>query len=226
MIQHLITSMSISAHAEHQTYVELYHHGLYHIKSSALLCAVGLGIPGAIHRRGGAATISDLVAGTGVHPAKRSHLRRLMRMLTCFGIFDTASEQRAADDDDEEDGESEIVYTLTPVSSVLVVGDKDASGGAATSPSLDMSALLRLLARPSTSVSTFFGLEEWFRLQRRRSHDAVRDGTWCASMDLDQERRRLQQSHERSVCRGHHHVYGHHAERHQQQYLQRAHLAG
>jgi Ca2+-transporting ATPase len=155
--------MSTSAHAEHQTYVELYHHGLYHIKSSALLCAVGLGIPGAIHRRGGAATISDLVAGTGVHPAKRSHLRRLMRMLTCFGIFDTASEQRAADDDDEEDGESEIVYTLTPVSSVLVVGDKDASGGAATSPSLDMSALLRLLARPSTSVSTFFGLEEWFR---------------------------------------------------------------
>ncbi|KAG0519769.1 hypothetical protein BDA96_08G015200 [Sorghum bicolor] len=148
-------------HLLHQTYVELYHHGLHHIKSSALLCAVGLGIPGAI--RGGAATISDLVTDTGVRPAKRSHLRRLMRMLTCFGIFGAASEQRegsAATDD----GESEtVIYTLTPVSSVLV-GDKDASGAAAAaSPSLDMSALLRLVARPSTSVSTFFSLEEWFR---------------------------------------------------------------
>ncbi|XP_066360099.1 acetylserotonin O-methyltransferase 2-like [Miscanthus floridulus] len=160
--------MSTSAHAEqqepnahnhlhHRTYVELYHHGLYHIKSSALLCAVGLGIPGAIHRRGGAATISDLVANTGVHPAKRSHLRRLMRMLTSFGIFG-AGEQRAAAAA-ADDGESETVYTLTPVSSVLVADDKEASGAS----SLDMSALLRLLARPSTSVSTFFGLEEWFR---------------------------------------------------------------
>jgi Ca2+-transporting ATPase len=159
-------TMSPSAHAEqqepdahnnhllHQTYVELYHHGLHHIKSSALLCAVGLGIPGAIHRRGGAATIADLVTDTGVHPAKRSQLRRLMRMLTCFGIFGAAT----------DDGESEtVIYTLTPVSSVLV-GDKDASGAAAAaSPSLDMSALLRLVARPSTSVSTFFSLEEWFR---------------------------------------------------------------
>jgi Ca2+-transporting ATPase len=139
--------------------VELYHHGLHHIKSSTLLCAVGLGIPGAIHCRGGAATISDLVTDTGVHPAKRSHLRRLMRMLTCFGIFGAAGEQRAAAGNDDDDGESETVYMLTPVSSVLVGDDKEASGAA----SLDMSALLRLLARPSTSVSTFFGLEEWFR---------------------------------------------------------------
>lgn len=146
-------------HHRHQTYVELYHHGLHHVKSSALLCAVGLGIPGAIHRRGGAATVSDLVSGTGVHPAKRAQLRRLMRMLACFGIFGAAG---------GDEGESETVYTLTPVSSVLV-GDKDkeassaSASGAAASPSPDMSALLRLLARPSTSVSTFFDMEEWFR---------------------------------------------------------------
>lgn len=143
-------------HHRHQTYVELYHHGLHHVKSSALLCAVGLGIPGAIHRRGGAATVSDLVSGTGVHPAKRAQLRRLMRMLACFGIFGAAG-------GDSGDGESETVYTLTPVSSVLV-GDKDKEASASgASPSPDMSALLRLLARPSTSVSTFFDMEEWFR---------------------------------------------------------------
>jgi Ca2+-transporting ATPase len=167
-ISSVITMSSPSVHAEqqepnpdnhlaHRTYVELYHHGLHHIKSSALLCAVGLGIPGAIHCRGGVATISDLVTDTGVHPAKRSHLRRLMRMLACFGIFGAGEQRVAAAADD--DGESETVYKLTPVSSVLVGDDKVASGTA----SLDMSALLRLLARPSTSVSTFFGLEEWFR---------------------------------------------------------------
>lgn len=167
---YLIAVMSPCAHAEqqepnallplhnhhrHQTYVELYHHGLHHVKSSALLCAVGLGIPGAIHRRGGAATVSDLVSGTGVHPAKRAQLRRLMRMLACFGIFGAAG-------GDGGDGESETVYTLTLVSSVLV-GDKDKEASASSGASPDMSALLRLLARPSTSVSTFFDMEQWFR---------------------------------------------------------------
>jgi Ca2+-transporting ATPase len=81
-------------------------------------------------------------------------------MLTCFGIFGAAGEQRAAAGNDDDAGESETVYTLTPVSSVLV---GDADNKEASAASLDMSALLRLLARPSTSVSTFFSLEEWFR---------------------------------------------------------------
>ncbi|CAL5086390.1 unnamed protein product [Urochloa decumbens] len=138
----------------HQGYVELYHHGFFHIKSTALLCAVGLGIPSAIHRRGGAAKASDLVAETGVHPAKLPYLRRLMRALAASGIFAAAHQP-----DDDDDGGGENVYTLTPVSRILVAGG---GGGGAPTPR-DMSALLRLLARPSTAVTPFFSLEAWLR---------------------------------------------------------------
>ncbi|KAJ1275108.1 hypothetical protein BS78_05G111000 [Paspalum vaginatum] len=128
----------------HQGYVETWHHGLFHIKSSALLCAVGLGIPCSIHRCGGAATISDIVNDTGVHPSKLTYLRRLMRMLSFCGIFTS-----------EQPDESEPIYKLTPVSRILV------QNGAPTP--YDMSELLRIVVRPSTAVSTFFSLEAWFR---------------------------------------------------------------
>ncbi|CAL5002097.1 unnamed protein product [Urochloa decumbens] len=131
----------------HQGYMEIWHHGLFHIKSSALLCAVGLGIPSAIHRRGGAATISDIASDTGVDPSKISYLRRLMRMLTFCGIFAAAADQP---------DEGEPIYTLTPVSQILV------EDGASSTP-YDMSPLLRIIVRPSTAVSTFFSMEEWFR---------------------------------------------------------------
>ncbi|OEL17559.1 O-methyltransferase ZRP4 [Dichanthelium oligosanthes] len=144
-----------SAHQEevstqnlHRGYVEIWHQGLFHIKSSALLCAVGLGIPSAIHRRGGAATIPDIGTETGIHPSKLSYLRRFMRMLTFCGIFTT---------DQPKEGEGETVYKLTPVSQILV------EDRASSSASYDMSALLRVIVRPSTAVSTFFSLEEWFR---------------------------------------------------------------
>ena len=84
----------------YQGYVELYHNGLFHIKSTALRCAVELGIPDAIHRRGGAATVSDLAVDTSVHPGKLPCLRRLMRMLTVSGIF-AVDLQPAPPSDDE-----------------------------------------------------------------------------------------------------------------------------
>ncbi|RCV31082.1 hypothetical protein SEVIR_6G154100v4 [Setaria viridis] len=137
----------VSTQDLHQGYMEIWHHGLFHVKSSALLCAVGLGIPSAIHRRGGAATISDIVTDTGVQPSKLSYLRRLMRMLTFCGIF-------AADQPNNED---EAIYKLTPVSQILV------EDRASSSTPYDMSPLLRVIVRPSTAVSTFFSLEAWFR---------------------------------------------------------------
>ncbi|WVZ53502.1 hypothetical protein U9M48_004433 [Paspalum notatum var. saurae] len=128
----------------HQGYVELWHHGLVHIKPSALLCVVRLGIPSSIHRRGGAATIPDIVIDTGVHPSKLAYLRRLMRMLSFCGVFTS-----------EQPNESEPIYKLTPLSHIHVLD------GAPTP--YDMSELLRIVARPSTAVSTFFSLEAWFR---------------------------------------------------------------
>uniref|UniRef100_A0A0E0DZR6 O-methyltransferase domain-containing protein n=1 Tax=Oryza meridionalis TaxID=40149 RepID=A0A0E0DZR6_9ORYZ len=85
----------MSCHAEQelstpdmlQGHIELHHHLFGYLKSMALRCAADLGVPSAIHRRGGAATISDIAADTGVHPAKLPHLRRIMRVLTGAGIF-------------------------------------------------------------------------------------------------------------------------------------------
>nr|CAB3483176.1 unnamed protein product [Digitaria exilis] len=135
-----------------QGYLELYHHGLSHVKPMAFGCAIQLGIPTAIHRHGGAATISDLATDTGVDPSKLQYLRRLMRVLTVSGIF-------AADHppSSPSTGENETVYKLTPASRLLVGGE------VLTTTSCDMSPMMRLLVRPTTSVSTFFSLEEWLK---------------------------------------------------------------
>jgi hypothetical protein len=41
-----------------------------------------------INRRGGAATISDIITMTGLHTAKFPYLSRLICVLTVSGIFD------------------------------------------------------------------------------------------------------------------------------------------
>lgn len=136
----------------HQGYVEIYRNGLFHLKSMALRCAVGLGIPNAILHRGGAATISDIISEIGIHRSKLRYLRQLMRVLTVSGIFTADQSQLLV-------GESETIYKLTPVSRLL----SDNYNASSSSMSCNMSAMLRLLARPSTSVAPFFNLEEWFR---------------------------------------------------------------
>ncbi|XP_047045335.1 acetylserotonin O-methyltransferase 3-like [Lolium rigidum] len=91
-----------------QAQVELYHHCFAFVKSLALKAATDLRIPDAIHRRGGAATLSDLAAETGIHPTKLSNLRRLMRVLTTSGVFSVV------------DDSAGVVYRLTRVSHLLV----------------------------------------------------------------------------------------------------------
>uniref|UniRef100_I1QG11 O-methyltransferase domain-containing protein n=1 Tax=Oryza glaberrima TaxID=4538 RepID=I1QG11_ORYGL len=71
----------------------------------ALKCAIDLGIPGAIHRNGGSASLPDLLATLPIAENKRPFLHRLMRFLTVSGIFTSA-----------DDG----VYQLTRVSRLLV----------------------------------------------------------------------------------------------------------
>lgn len=144
-----------------QGYLELYHHGLSHVKSMAFGCAIQLCIPTAIYRRGGAATISDLAADTGVDPSKLPYLRRLMRVLTVSGIF-------AADHppSSPSTGENETVYKLTPASRLLVGGE------ASTTTSCDMSPMMRLLVRPTT-----YFLQPAGRVAQSRRHGvALRDG--------------------------------------------------
>jgi hypothetical protein len=104
-----------------QAQLELYHHGLAFVKSLALKAATDLRIPDAIHRRGGAATLSELASDTGIHPTKRSNLRRVMRVLTTTGVFSIV--QGKGSNDHAGDGDGAAVpayYKLTRVSRLLV----------------------------------------------------------------------------------------------------------
>lgn len=99
-----------------QAQLELYHHGLAFIKSLALKAATDLRIPDAIHRRGGAATLSELASDTGIHPTKRSNLRRVMRVLTTTGVFSIVQGKGSND----HAGDGAAYYKLTRVSRLLV----------------------------------------------------------------------------------------------------------
>ncbi|KAL6858731.1 hypothetical protein ACP4OV_017733 [Aristida adscensionis] len=101
-----------------QAQAELWCHTLSYLRSAALRCAIKLGIPTAIHRCGGAASISELHAAVPSVPAsKRPCLSRLMKLLAAAGIF--------REDDDAAAG----VYRLTPVSRLLVEGGGVDGGG-------------------------------------------------------------------------------------------------
>lgn len=89
-----------------QAQADLWRHSLYYLKSMALKCAVELGIPTAIHRLGGAATLPDLVTALSLPAAKLQFLGRLMRLLASSGVFAMV----------------EDTYSLTPLSYLLVDG--------------------------------------------------------------------------------------------------------
>nr|TKW23715.1 hypothetical protein SEVIR_3G005100v2 [Setaria viridis] len=122
---------------------------LAHFKSAAIKCAVELGIPTAIKRCGRTATISDLIKEISLVPAKAPYLSRLLRFLAFFGLFEEDEEEFAS-------AKSKTVYKLTPTSRLLVQeADNDST--------CDMSHMLLLFTRPSTTVSTFFDVERWIR---------------------------------------------------------------
>lgn len=98
-----------------QAQAELLCHGLGYLKSIALQCAIKLGIPTAIHRCGGAASLPELHASLPVPASKRPCLSRVLKLLAASGIF---REREAG------------VYCLTPVSRLLVEDDATGSGHA------------------------------------------------------------------------------------------------
>ncbi|CAN6243478.1 unnamed protein product [Urochloa humidicola] len=93
-----------------QAQAQLWCHTLGYLKSMALQSAIKLGIPTAIHRRGGAASLPELHAALPVAASKRPCLHRLMKLLVAMGIFR-----------EDEAG----VFSLTPVSRLLVEEDID-----------------------------------------------------------------------------------------------------
>ncbi|CAM0953756.1 unnamed protein product [Alopecurus aequalis] len=134
--------LAMSADELLQAQVKLYHHCFAYVKSLALKAATDLRVPDAIHRRGGAATLSGIAAETGIHPTKLSSLRRLMRVLTTSGVFSVVVDDAGG-----------AVYRLTRVSRLLLVG------GAHLSP------MVSAFVSPFP-VAALFSMHEWFTNER------------------------------------------------------------
>uniref|UniRef100_A0A0D9V1T6 O-methyltransferase domain-containing protein n=1 Tax=Leersia perrieri TaxID=77586 RepID=A0A0D9V1T6_9ORYZ len=129
-----------------QAKAELWCHSFGYLKSMALHCAVKLGIPNAIHRCGGTASLSDLLAVLPAGSNKRANLARLMRFLTMSGLFAMATKD---------------VYRLTPVSRLLVTDDDNTGpDGHDTSLSpLVLASMTRFQVNAALHLANWFGIE-------------------------------------------------------------------
>ncbi|TVU02990.1 hypothetical protein EJB05_51488, partial [Eragrostis curvula] len=107
----------------------------------ALKCAVELGIPTAIHRFGGAASVPDLITGLSLPQAKLPFLRRLMRLLATSGVFTFDS--------------STEVYGINALSYLLVEGITD-------DRHINHTSFLHT-ATSSRYIEAAMGLADWFK---------------------------------------------------------------
>ncbi|CAL5079262.1 unnamed protein product [Urochloa decumbens] len=103
-----------------QAEAELWCHNFGYLKSMALQCAIKLGIPTAIHRVGGSASLPELYSALPVASSKRPCLSRIMTFLAASGIF--REEKKIIPD-------AEPLYHLTTASRLLVDDDSDDAGG-------------------------------------------------------------------------------------------------
>lgn len=146
--------------------LEIFHHSLGFVKSMALKCAVDLGIPNTIDLHGGSATLSEIVAGTGVHASRKPHVHRLMNLLTASGVFASSAAATPASAAASNGGEAAVVYQLTPMSRLLVDSNKLGS----------MASLIRFLVNPLT-VPTFFDMHAWLKADEQAANDAGTSST-------------------------------------------------
>jgi len=134
-------TMTIPTDAELiQAQADLWRHSLSYLTPMALRCAVQLGIPTAIHRLGGTASLHDLITALSLPPSKAQFLGRLLRLLAASGVL--ASTEAG-------------IYSLVPLSYLLVDGiliDGDAS---------QTSIVLAVTSRYHTEAA--MGLADWFK---------------------------------------------------------------
>uniref|UniRef100_A0ACD5TXY7 Uncharacterized protein n=1 Tax=Avena sativa TaxID=4498 RepID=A0ACD5TXY7_AVESA len=141
MAAHHAPTMAVPTDAQLiQAQADLWRHSLCYFTPMALRCAVQLGIPTAIHRLGGTASLSDLVAALSLPPSKTPYLSRIMRLLVTSGVMAS-----------HEEG----VYSLLPLSYLLVDGisiDGEASQVA-----------IVLAATSRHYLEAALGLSDWFK---------------------------------------------------------------
>ncbi|KAL6616079.1 hypothetical protein ACP70R_038349 [Stipagrostis hirtigluma subsp. patula] len=116
---------------------ELWNHIFAYTKSMALRCAVELGVPDAVHRLGGVATVPELVTALSLPSSRAPYLRRLMRLLAHAGFF-------VVDDAG--------AYGLTPLSRLLVSAP---GAGQGLSP-FALAMLHPVVVSPSLSLASWF----------------------------------------------------------------------
>lgn len=140
-----------------QAHAELWSLTFGYLKSMALECAIKLGIPTAIQRCGGAASLPDLLAALPVPESKKPYLPRLMRFLAATGIL--TSDIPAATEECA-DGVATAVYRLTPLSRLLVDDGARTAGGA--DGCTDLSSFV-LSQTTRYHVTAALHLPEWFK---------------------------------------------------------------
>ncbi|CAL5076405.1 unnamed protein product [Urochloa decumbens] len=146
-----------------QAEAELWCHNFGYLKSMALQCAIKLGIPTAIHRLGGAASLAELCSTLPVAASKRPCLSRIMTFLAASGIF---REKKKIIPD------AEPLYHLTTASRLLVDDDdSDDAGGRRTC----VAQLLTLCSSPSYFAASQ-NLAAWLQKE-----DADSDGEAAAA---------------------------------------------
>ncbi|KAF8697190.1 hypothetical protein HU200_036191 [Digitaria exilis] len=106
----------------------------------ALAVALDLGVADSIHRRGGAATLSHILADANLSPFKLHALRRLMRALTVSGTFTISTTSSS----------TEPFYELTRASRLLVRDDVAVD-------------VLSLVLNPFRVSPLGMGIAAWFR---------------------------------------------------------------
>jgi hypothetical protein len=120
-----------------QAQAELWNHIFAYTRSMSLRCSVELGIPDAVNRLGGVATVEDLVGNLGLPPSRAPYLRLLEH--NGFFAFDDAA----------------AGYGLTPLSRLLVSAPA-ASGGGRTLAPFALAMLHPVIVSPSMSLASWF----------------------------------------------------------------------
>ncbi|KAF0908225.1 hypothetical protein E2562_023847 [Oryza meyeriana var. granulata] len=95
-----------------QAQAKLWCHAYRYVESMALKSAIDLGIPKAIHRNNGSASLPELLAALPLATNKKRFLSRLMRLLVTSGIFTQETSVHG----------TTSVYRLTATSRLLVDG--------------------------------------------------------------------------------------------------------
>ncbi|TVU02065.1 hypothetical protein EJB05_52431, partial [Eragrostis curvula] len=164
------TLMAASASPEfQQAHVELYNLALSYLKPMALQCTIELGIPNAIHRHGGAASLADLLDTVPVPERRRPYLPRLMRYLSATGILDLHHPPSAT-------GGDQGMYSLTPLSRLLV--DDILVNGCTSLGSFVLSQTTKY------GVTAAMHLSEWFKSDNDGAEAEIPFRTAYGGMDF------------------------------------------